>query len=204
MKIICIGRNYTEHISELNNEKPVDPVIFMKPDTAVLLKKQPFFIPDFTDDVHYEVELLVRITKVGKHIQEKFAHKYYQEIGLGIDFTARDLQQKLKEKGLPWEKAKGFDGSAVIGEKWIDKNSIEDLNNINFSLLKNEVAVQTGNTSDMMWKIDGIISYVSQFFTLKIGDIIFTGTPKGVGKVEVNDKLTGFIEKDQIFSIQVK
>ncbi|HSP40714.1 MAG TPA: fumarylacetoacetate hydrolase family protein [Gillisia sp.] len=204
MKIICIGRNYTEHISELNNEKPVDPVIFMKPDTAVLLKKQPFFIPDFTDDVHYEVELLVRINKVGKHIQEKFAHKYYQEIGLGIDFTARDLQQKLKVKGLPWEKAKGFDGSAVIGEKWIDKNSIEDLNNINFSLLKNEVAVQTGNTSDMMWKIDGIISYVSQFFTLKIGDIIFTGTPKGVGKVEVNDKLTGFIEKDQIFSIQVK
>ena len=204
MKIICIGRNYSEHIAELNNEKPVDPVIFMKPETAVLLKKQPFFIPEFSEDIHYEVELLVRINKVGKHIQEKFAHKYYQEIGLGIDFTARDLQQKLKEKGLPWEKAKGFDGSAVVGEKWIDKNSIENLNNINFSLLKNDITVQTGNTSDMMWKIDGIISYVSQFFTLKIGDIIFTGTPKGVGKVEANDKLTGFIEKEQIFSIQVK
>jgi len=204
MKIICIGRNYSEHIAELNNEKPVDPVIFMKPETAVLLKKQPFFIPEFSNDIHYEVELLVRINKVGKHIQEKFAHKYYQEIGLGIDFTARDLQQKLKEKGLPWEKAKGFDGSAVVGEKWIDKNSIENLNNINFSLLKNDVAVQTGNTQDMMWKIDGIISYVSQFFTLKIGDIIFTGTPKGVGKVETNDKLTGFIEEEQIFSIQVK
>lgn len=204
MKIICIGRNYSEHVAELNNEKPEDPVIFMKPETAVLLKKQPFFIPEFSEDIHYEVELLVRINKVGKHIQEKFAHKYYQEIGLGIDFTARDLQQKLKEKGLPWEKAKSFDGSAVIGEKWIDKNSIENLNNINFSLLKNDVAVQNGNTSDMMWKIDGIISYVSQFFTLKIGDIIFTGTPKGVGKVEANDKLTGFIEKEQIFSIQVK
>ena len=204
MKIICIGRNYSEHVAELNNEKPEDPVIFMKPETAVLLKKQPFFIPEFSEDIHYEVELLVRINKVGKHIQEKFAHKYYQEIGLGIDFTARDLQQKLKEKSLPWEKAKSFDGSAVIGEKWIDKNSIENLNNINFSLLKNDVAVQNGNTSDMMWKIDGIISYVSQFFTLKIGDIIFTGTPKGVGKVEANDKLTGFIEKEQIFSIQVK
>lgn len=204
MKIICIGRNYSEHVAELNNEKPEDPVIFMKPETAVLLKKQPFFIPEFSEDIHYEVELLVRINKVGKHIQEKFAHKYYQELGLGIDFTARDLQQKLKEKGLPWEKAKSFDGSAVIGEKWIDKNSIENLNNINFSLLKNDVAVQNGNTSDMMWKIDGIISYVSQFFTLKIGDIIFTGTPKGVGKVEANDKLTGFIEKEQIFSIQVK
>ncbi len=204
MKIICIGRNYSEHIAELNNEKPADPVIFMKPETAVLLKKQPFFIPEFSQDIHYEVELLVRITKIGKHIQEKFAHKYYQEIGLGIDFTARDLQQKLKEKGMPWEKAKGFDGSAVVGEKWIDKNSIENLNNINFSLLKNDVAVQNGNTSDMMWKIDDIISYVSQFFTLKIGDIIFTGTPKGVGKVEINDKLTGLIEDEQIFSIQVK
>lgn len=204
MKIICIGRNYSEHISELNNERPADPVIFLKPDTAVLLKKQPFFIPEFSQDIHYEVEVLVRINKVGKHIQEKFAHKYYQEIGLGIDFTARDLQQQLKEKGLPWEKAKGFDGSAVVGEKWIDKNSIENLNNINFSLLKNDVAVQTGNTSDMLWKIDDIISYVSGFFTLKIGDIIFTGTPKGVGKVEVNDKLTGFIGEEQIFSIQVK
>lgn len=204
MKIICIGRNYSEHISELNNEKPVDPVIFLKPDTAILLKKQPFFIPEFSQDVHYEVELLVRITKVGKYIQEKFAHKYYREIGLGIDFTARDIQQKLKDKGLPWEKAKGFDGSAVVGEKWIDKKTFENLNNINFSLIKNKEIVQRGNTRDMLWKTDEIISYVSQFFTLKIGDIIFTGTPHGVGKVEANDQLTGMIEDQQIFSINVK
>ncbi|CAN5176085.1 fumarylacetoacetate hydrolase family protein [soil metagenome] len=204
MKIICIGRNYIDHISELNNEKPLDPVIFLKPDTAVLLKKQAFFIPDFSNDIHYEVELLVRINKVGKHIQEKFAHKYYDEIGLGIDFTARDLQQKLKEKGLPWEKAKGFDGSAVIGEKWIDKNSIEDLNNINFSLKKNNSTVQQGNSRDMLWNIDGIISYVSTFFTIKIGDVIFTGTPSGVGRVDINDQLAGYIGEDQIFSINVK
>ncbi len=204
MKIICIGRNYSAHISELKNERPSDPVIFLKPDTAVLLKKQAFFIPDFSDDVHYEVEVLVKINKVGKHIQEKFAHKYYDELGLGIDFTARDLQQKLKEKGLPWEKAKGFDGAAVIGEKWLDKNSIPDLNNLNFSLQKNSEFVQKGNTGDMLWKIDEIIAYVSQYFTLKIGDIIFTGTPEGVGKVETNDKMTGFIEEEQIFSIQVK
>lgn len=204
MKIICIGRNYSAHISELKNERPSEPVIFLKPDTAVLLKKQAFFIPDFSDDVHYEVEVLVKINKVGKHIQEKFAHKYYDEIGLGIDFTARDLQQKLKEKGLPWEKAKGFDGAAVIGEKWLDKNSIPDLNNLRFSLQKNKEFVQQGNTGDMLWKTDEIIAYVSQYFTLKIGDIIFTGTPEGVGKVETNDKLTGFIEEEQIFSIQVK
>jgi len=204
MKIICIGRNYSAHISELKNERPSDPVIFLKPDTAVLLKKQAFFIPDFSDDVHYEVEVLVKINRVGKHIQEKFAHKYYDELGLGIDFTARDLQQKLKEKGLPWEKAKGFDGAAVIGEKWLDKNSIPDLNNLKFSLQKNSEFVQQGNTGDMLWKIDDIIAYISQYFTLKIGDIIFTGTPEGVGKVEANDKLTGFIEDEQIFSIQVK
>jgi len=204
MKIICIGRNYSAHISELKNERPSDPVIFLKPETAVLLKKQAFFIPDFSDDVHYEVEVLVKINRVGKHIQEKFAHKYYDQIGLGIDFTARDLQQKLKEKGLPWEKAKGFDGAAVIGEKWLDKNSIPDLNNLKFSLQKNSEFVQQGNTGDMLWKIDEIIAYVSQYFTLKMGDIIFTGTPEGVGKVDTNDKLTGFIENEQIFSIQVK
>lgn len=204
MKIICIGRNYSAHISELNNEKPLDPVVFLKPDTAILLKKQAFFIPDFSKDVHYEVEVLVKINRVGKYIEEQYAHKYYNEIGLGIDFTARDLQQKLKDKGLPWEKAKGFDGSAVIGEKWINKNSFNSLNNINFSLLKNNETVQSGNTSAMLWKIDELISYVSQFFTLKIGDIIFTGTPEGVGKVEVNDVLTGFIEEKQLFSIQVK
>lgn len=204
MKIICIGRNYTEHIAELENEKPEDPVIFLKPDTSVLLKKQPFFIPPFSEDVHYEVELLVRINRVGKHIQQKFAHKYYEEIGLGIDFTARDLQKKLKEKGLPWEKAKSFDGAAVIGEKWMNKKNFQDLQDINFSLNKNQEKVQEGNTSHMLWKIDELIEYVSTYFTLKIGDIIFTGTPAGVGPVKINDELTGFIEDKQIFSIQVK
>ena len=204
MKIICIGRNYTEHIAELQNEKPTEPVIFLKPDSAILLKKMPFFIPTFSNDVHYEVELLVRINKIGKHIQQKFAHKYYDEIGLGIDFTARDLQQKLKEKGLPWEKAKAFDGSAVIGEKWLPKSHFRDLNEIEFSLEKNEKIVQKGTSSHMLWKFDEIIEYISQYFTLKIGDIIFTGTPAGVGPVAINDTLTGFIEDNQIFSIQVK
>jgi 2-keto-4-pentenoate hydratase/2-oxohepta-3-ene-1,7-dioic acid hydratase in catechol pathway len=203
MKLICIGRNYTEHIKELENEKPTDPVIFLKPDTAILLKKQPFFIPEFSNDVHHEVEVLVKINKVGKYIDKKFANKYYNEIGLGIDFTARDLQSKLKEKGLPWEKAKAFDGAAVIGD-WIPKNKISDVNNINFSLKKNDDIVQTGNTSFMLWKIDEIIEYVSKYFTLKIGDIIFTGTPAGVGKVFANDKLTGYLESTQMFSITVK
>ncbi|MBZ9632613.1 fumarylacetoacetate hydrolase family protein [Salegentibacter sp. LM13S] len=204
MKIICIGRNYTDHISELQNEKPEDPVIFLKPDTSILLKKQPFFIPDFSEEVHYEVEVLVKIKKVGKHIQEKFAHKYYDEIGLGIDFTARDLQQKLKDKGLPWEKAKAFDGAAVIGEKWLPKDSVGDINMLNFSLEKNGEPVQKSNTELMLWKIDELIAYISQFFTLKIGDIIFTGTPAGVGKIAAEDRLTGFIEDKQIFSIQIK
>ena len=203
MKLICIGRNYTDHIKELENEKPTDPVVFLKPDTSILLKKQPFFIPDFSEDVHHEVEVLVKINKVGKHIARKFAYKYYDEIGLGIDFTARDLQSKLKAKGLPWEKAKAFDGAAVIGE-WLPKTDFEDLNNINFSLHKNQTVVQEGNTSLMLYKIDEIIEYVSKYFTLKIGDIIFTGTPAGVGKVIANDKLTGFIEDKQLFSITVK
>ncbi|PWK18692.1 fumarylacetoacetate hydrolase family protein [Xanthomarina spongicola] len=203
MKLICIGRNYTDHIKELKNEKPTDPVVFLKPDTAILLKKQPFFIPDFSEDVHHEVEVLVKINKVGKHIDKKFAHKYYSEIGLGIDFTARDLQAKLKEKGLPWEKAKAFDGAAVIGN-WIAKEGIEDVNNLSFSLEKNNQVVQTGNTSHMLWKIDELIEYVSKYFTLKIGDIIFTGTPAGVGKVVANDKLVGYIEDRQMFSITVK
>lgn len=204
MKIICIGRNYTEHIAELKNEKPDEPVIFLKPDSAVLLKRQPFFIPPFSNDIHYEVELLVRINKIGKHIQKKFAHKYYDEIGLGIDFTARDLQQKLKEKGLPWEKAKGFDGSAVIGEKWIQKSHFKDLNDLGFYLQKNGEVVQEGRTSHMLWKIDEIIEYISQYFTLKIGDVIFTGTPAGVGPVAINDELSGFIEDKKIFSIHIK
>ena len=203
MKLICIGRNYTEHIKELKNEKPTDPVVFLKPDTAILLKKQPFFIPDFSKDVHHEVEILVKINKVGKHIDKKFAHKYYKEIGLGIDFTARDLQSQLKAKGLPWEKAKAFDGAAVIG-KWVSKNEFKNVDDINFSLHKNETVVQQGNTSLMLWKIDELIEYVSKYFTLKIGDIIFTGTPAGVGKVIANDKLKGYIENKELFSITVK
>jgi len=203
MKIICIGRNYAEHIAELENEKPTDPVIFLKPDTAILLKKQPFFIPDFSNDVQYEVEVLVKINRIGKHIDKKFAHKYYNEIGLGIDFTARDVQTKLKEKGLPWEKAKSFDGAAVIGD-WIPIENIQDVNAIEFSLKKNENNVQIGNTSQMLWKIDELIEFVSKYFTLNIGDIIFTGTPAGVGKVQANDKLTGFIADKQMFSITVK
>jgi 2-keto-4-pentenoate hydratase/2-oxohepta-3-ene-1,7-dioic acid hydratase in catechol pathway len=203
MKLICIGRNYTDHIKELENEKPTDPVVFLKPDTAILLKKQPFFIPDFSNDVHHEVEILVKINKVGKHIDKKFAHKYYDEIGLGIDFTARDLQAKLKEKGLPWEKAKAFDGAAVIGN-WMPKEAVQDVNNMSFSLERNGEVVQTGNTSHMLWKIDELIEYISKYFTLKIGDIIFTGTPAGVGRVNAEDKLVGFIEKKQMFSVTVK
>jgi 2-keto-4-pentenoate hydratase/2-oxohepta-3-ene-1,7-dioic acid hydratase in catechol pathway len=203
MKLICIGRNYTQHIQELKNEKPTDPVIFLKPDTAILLKKQPFFIPDFSNEIHHEVEILVKINKVGKYIDRKFAHKYYDEIGLGIDFTARDLQQQCKEKGLPWERAKAFDGSAVIG-KWVSKSTIKDINNVNFSLQVNENMVQQGNTSHMLWKVDEIIEYVSKYFTLKIGDIIFTGTPEGVGKVFVNDTLTGFLEDEKQFRINIK
>jgi 2-keto-4-pentenoate hydratase/2-oxohepta-3-ene-1,7-dioic acid hydratase in catechol pathway len=203
MKLICIGRNYTDHIKELANERPTDPVVFLKPDTAILLKKQPFFIPDFSNDVHHEVEILVKINKVGKYIDKKFAHKYYDEIGLGIDFTARDLQNELKSKGLPWEKAKAFDGAAVVG-KWLPKTEFKDLNEINFSLKKNNVAVQQGNTKQMLWKIDELIEYISKYFTLKIGDIIFTGTPSGVSKVEPNDELVGFIENVEVFKVTIK
>jgi len=203
MKLICIGRNYTKHIEELENEKPKDPIIFLKPDTSILLKKQPFFIPDFSEDVHHEVEILVKINKVGKHISKNFSPKYYDEIGLGIDFTARDLQTELKAKGLPWEKAKAFDGAAVVG-KWIKKEKFDSVNDINFNLYKNERLVQEGNTKLMLWKIDELIEYVSKYFTLKIGDIIFTGTPAGVGKVVANDKLKGFIENEELFSIIVK
>lgn len=203
MKLICIGRNYTDHIKELENQRPTDPVVFLKPDTAVLLKKQPFFIPDFSDEVHHEVEVLVKINKVGKHIQKKFAHKYYDDIGLGIDFTARDLQSQLKSQGLPWEKAKAFDGAAVIGD-WLPKTQFEDVNNINFSLKKNDEVVQHGNTALMLWKIDELIEYVSKYFTLKIGDVIFTGTPAGVAKVFADDILNGYIENTEMFSIKIK
>jgi 2-keto-4-pentenoate hydratase/2-oxohepta-3-ene-1,7-dioic acid hydratase in catechol pathway len=203
MKIICIGRNYTKHIEELQNERPTEPVIFLKPDTAILPKSMPFFIPDFTDDIHHEIEILVRINRVGKHIEPKFAHKYYDEIGLGIDFTARELQNQLKDKGLPWEKAKAFDGSAVIGN-FVSKDKFQSLNSINFELTNNGVLVQQGCTSNMLWKIDELIAYVSQYFTLKIGDIIFTGTPEGVAKVVPNDVLEGYIEGESMFRIQIK
>ncbi len=204
MKIICVGRNYTDHIEELENQKPDAPVLFLKPDSAILLKKQAFFIPDFSDEIHHEVELLVKIKKVGKHIQKKFAHKYYDEIGLGIDFTARDLQKKLKQEGLPWEKAKAFDGSAVIAEKWIYKDKITNLNQISFSLKKNDKTVQAGNSAQMLYKIDELIEYISSYFTLKIGDIIFTGTPAGVGKVNPGDILEGFLEKTSLFKVNIK
>ena len=203
MKIICIGRNYTKHIEELQNERPSEPVIFLKPDTAILPKNMPFFIPDFSDDIHHEVEIIVRINRVGKYIEPRFAHKYYDEIGLGIDFTARELQSQLKEKGLPWEKAKAFDGSAVLGN-FIAKDKLESLNSINFELTNNGNSVQKGCTSNMLWKIDELIAYVSQYFTLKIGDIIFTGTPEGVARVSTNDVLEGFIEGESMFKIQVK
>jgi len=203
MKLICIGRNYAKHIEELSNEKPDHPVVFLKPDSSVLLKQHPFFIPEFSNDIHYEVEILVKIKKIGKYIDKKFAHTYYDEIGLGIDFTARDLQSELKAKGLPWEKAKAFDGAAVIG-KWLPKNDFSNVDNIAFTLEKNGVVVQDGNTMHMLWKIDELISYVSQYFTLKIGDVIFTGTPAGVGSVAVNDKLKGFILGTEMFSINVK
>src|SRR6056300_266122 len=203
MKLICIGRNYAAHIAELENERPTDPVVFIKPDSSVLPKEQDFYIPEFSDDVHHEVELLVKIKKVGKHIDPKFSNLYYDEIGLGIDFTARDLQSKLKEKGLPWEKAKGFDGAAVIG-KWVSKDRYADLENLSFQLEKNGEVVQDGNSSLILWQIDELISYVSKYFMLKKGDIIFTGTPAGVSKVNPGDVLEGSIEGESFFKVNVK
>ncbi|WP_412463680.1 fumarylacetoacetate hydrolase family protein [Flavobacterium mekongense] len=203
MKIICIGRNYANHIAELKNERPEEPVIFLKPDSAVLPDKAPFVIPDFSSDIHHEIEIIVKINKLGKYIDPKFAHKYYDEIGLGIDFTARDVQNKLKEKGLPWEKAKAFDGSAIIGD-FLPKNEFSSIENITFELTNNGQTVQKGNTANMLWKIDEIIAYVSQFFTLKKGDIIFTGTPEGVAKVSPNDLLEGFLENKKVLRLQIK
>jgi len=203
MKLICIGSNYEKHIDELGNTTQEDPVVFLKPDSAVINGNQPFFIPDIFSDVHHELELLVKINKVGKYIDKEFAHTYYDKIGLGLDFTARDLQKKLKLNGLPWEKAKAFDGSALIG-KWVSKSNFMNLSNINFSLKKNQFLVQIGNTSDMIWGIDEIISYISRYFTLKIGDIIFTGTPSGVGPVFSGDILKGYIENEEFFSIKIK
>ena len=203
MKIICIGRNYVSHVKEFKNKLPKEPVIFIKPDTSIIKKNSPFFIPSFSNYIDHELELIIKINRIGKHIQKKFSHKYYQEITLGIDFTARKLQDQLKKDRLPWEKSKSFDGSALIG-KWISKDNFSDLNSINFELFKNKKSIQKANTSRMIWDIDSIISYCSTYFTLKIGDIIFTGTPKGVSKVEKNDILEGFIEGKEVFSLKIK
>lgn len=203
MKIICIGRNYADHAKEMNAPLPEKPLFFIKPDTALLKSESSFYYPAFSNDIHYECEVVVKISKPGKHISQNFAPKYYDEIGLGIDFTARDLQQECKEKGTPWEIAKAFDNSAVISNEFISKQDL-DLNNISFSLLKNNTLVQSGNTKDFIFKIDELIAYVSQFVTLRTGDLIYTGTPAGVGPVVIGDELKGFIGDRQLFSIDIK
>lgn len=203
MKIIAVGRNYAEHIRELNNEHPDDPVIFTKPETAILRANEPFFYPDFSTDVHHEVEILIRIGRTGKHIDEKFASKYYDEIGIGIDFTARDLQSKLKAKSLPWDLAKGFNGSAPISS-FVPKTQFPDLQNLNFHLDINGETRQQGNTSMMLFRIDFLIAFVSRYFLLQQGDILFTGTPAGVGPVQPGDQLTAYIEDQKLLDFLVK
>lgn len=203
MKIIAIGRNYIDHAKELNNPVPESPVIFMKPDTAILKDNKDFYYPEFSSDIHFECEMVYRICNEGKHVSPKFAHKYYDAVGLGIDFTARDIQSKHKEKGLPWELAKAFDHSAVISNL-IPKEEFENLNNINFSLKKNDQTVQSGNTKDMIFDIDALIVYISKFITLRKGDLIYTGTPAGVGPIAIGDKLEGYIEDTLMFSTQIK
>lgn len=203
MKIICIGRNYAKHAIEMNSSIPEVPIFFMKPDTAILPRKSSFFYPSFTTDLHYECEIVVRINKLGKNIATKFAHEYYDEIGLGIDFTARDLQQKCKDNGLPWEIAKAFEHSAPISDTFLDKHTL-NLNNLNFYLSKNNELVQHGNTKDMIFTIDKLIAYVSQFMTLKIGDLLFTGTPEGVGAIQIGDVLKGKIEDTEMFTLKIK
>jgi acylpyruvate hydrolase len=203
MKIIAIGRNYAEHIEELKNERPIAPVVFLKPDTALLKNNSPFYHPDFSENIHHEVELVLKISKEGKHIQKKFADRYFEEIGIGIDFTARDLQDKCKAKGLPWEIAKAFNGSAPIGE-FLPVSSFKDLNEINFHLLLNGQEKQKGNTAMMLFDFATIIEYVSKFFTLKKGDLIYTGTPAGVGKVNIGDRLEAFIEGKKLLDFEVK
>lgn len=203
MKIICIGRNYAAHIEELKNEKPGKPVVFLKPDTALLKAGAPFFYPDFSENIHHEVELVLKISKEGKYIQPQFAHRYFEEIGLGIDFTARDLQDQCKAKGLPWEIAKAFNGSAPIGD-FKPVSAFADLKDIDFHLEINGEIRQKGNTSMMLFDFATIISYVSQFFTLKKGDLIYTGTPAGVGPVQVGDRLTGFIGTEKMLDFEVK
>jgi acylpyruvate hydrolase len=203
MKIICIGRNYSEHIKELSNQLPSEPVFFMKPDTSIITGNKPFFLPDFSKEIHHEVEIVLKICKVGKSISEKFASRYYDEIGIGIDFTARDLQAIAKEKGLPWEIAKAFEGSAPIG-KFLLKKELLDIKSINFHLDKNGKMVQQGSSADMIFSFDRIISYVSRFFPLKTGDLIFTGTPAGVGPVNIGDHLQAYIENELLLDFKIK
>jgi 2-keto-4-pentenoate hydratase/2-oxohepta-3-ene-1,7-dioic acid hydratase in catechol pathway len=204
MRVFAVGRNYAEHIKELSNERPDEPVIFTKPDTALLRNNSPFYYPEFSKDIHYEVELVLRVSKEGKMIGEKFASKYFDAIGVGVDFTARDLQQKAKEKGLPWDIAKGFNGSAPVSDKFIPVSEFKDLKSINFSLTVNEEIKQQGNTSLMLFSFDYIISYLSKFFTLRTGDLIFTGTPKGVGPVKVGDVLSASIENEKLLEFEVR
>ena len=203
MKIICIGRNYPDHAKELGNKIPTSPLFFLKPDTAIQPKGHPFFIPDFSNNIHFEVELVVKISKNGKNIDEKFAHKYYNEIGIGIDFTARDIQEECKKNGLPWERAKGFDGSAQISNEFINKELLI-LNDINFSLSLNNSIMQTGNSKNMIFSFDQIISYISKYYTLRVGDLIYTGTPSGVGKVERGDSLSCFLNSNEMLKVNVK
>ena len=202
MKIICVGKNYLKHIDELNSSKEDEPVIFLKPDTSIIQKNQPFFIPEFSNEIHYEIEIILKFNRLGKHIESKFSKKYFNQISLGVDFTARDFQNKFKERGLPWDISKGFDNSALIG----DWKSIKtyDLDNINFRLEKNGKIVQQSNSKNMIWKIDELIAYASRYFTIKIGDIMFTGTPEGVGVVSEDDILEGFLGNEKVFSIKIK
>ena len=202
MKIICVGKNYLKHIDELNSSKEDEPVIFLKPDTSIIQKNQPFFIPEFSNEIHYEIEIILKFNRLGKHIESKFSNKYFNQISLGVDFTARDFQNKFKERGLPWDISKGFDNSALIG----DWKSIKtyDLDNINFRLEKNGKIVQQSNSKNMIWKIDELIAYASKYFTIKIGDIMFTGTPEGVGVVSEDDVLEGFLGDEKVFSVKIK
>ena len=203
MKIICIGRNYLDHVKELNSNLPTEPVFFLKPDTCIINRNQPFFYPEFSKEIHYETELVVRINKVGKHIQQKFANTYYDELTVGIDFTARDIQRQCQQKGLPWEISKGFDGAAPIG-KFVKKDSFDSIQNINLKLNINNQTIQQGNTTDMIFSVDTIISYVSKFITLKMGDIIFTGTPSGVGPVKIGDRLEAFLNDQSLLKVDIK
>ena len=202
MKIICVGKNYLKHIDELNSSKEDAPVIFLKPDTSIIQKNQPFFMPEFSNEIHYEIEIILKFNRLGKHIESKFSNKYFNQISLGVDFTARDFQNKFKERGLPWDISKGFDNSALIGDWKSIKNY--DLNNINFRLEKNGKIVQQSNSKNMIWKIDELIAYASKYFTIKIGDIMFTGTPEGVGSVSEDDILDGFLGNDKVFSVKIK